>query len=123
MVDSKGLFRKKPTKEFINEILVYLEFLGLHDKKLFTKYDISPDKFEEIVIWVEPFYVPCKAKKFLFDLNPSKQITILRHLLRTIDYDLLAQEKVVNSIKTTQYQIYQKVIPLDSSGVYLMDFS
>jgi hypothetical protein len=117
------MFRKKPTKEFVEEILISLQFIGLHDRKIFTKNDISLDKFEEIVTWIEPYYIPCKAKKFLYDLNNSKQITILRHLLRSIDYDLLAQEKVINSVKMTTYQIYQKFIPFDNSGVYLMDFS
>lgn len=117
------MFRKKPTKEFVEEILISLHFIGLHDRKIFTKHDISLDKFEEIVTWIEPYYIPCKAKKFLYDLNTSKQITILRHLLRAIDYDLLAHEKVINSNKVTTYQIYQKYVPLDSSGVYLMDFS
>ena len=117
------MFRKKPTKEFVEEILISLQFIGLHDRKIFTKNDISLDKFEEIVTWIEPYYIPCKAKKFLYDLNNSKQITILRHLLRSIDYDLLAQEKVIKSVKMTTYQIYQKFIPFDNSGVYLMDFS
>jgi len=123
MVDSKGLFRKNPSKEVVEEILIYLQFLGLHDRKIFTKNDISSEKFEEIIIWIEPYYIPCKAKKFLYDLNASKQITILRHLLRAIDHDLLAQEKVINSNKVTTYQIYQKFVTLDSSGVYLMDFT
>jgi hypothetical protein len=123
MVDSKGLFRKKPSKEFVEEILVYLQFLGLHDRKIFIKNDISQEKFEEVVTWIEPYYIPCKAKKFLFDLNPSKQITILRHLLRSIDYDLIAQEKVINSNKVTTYQIIQKFIQFDSSGIYLIEFS
>jgi len=123
MVDSKGIFRKIPSKEFIEEILIYLQFLGLYDRKIFTKNDISSDIFEEIIIWIEPYYIPCKAKKFLYDLNASKQITILRHLLRAIDYDLLAQEKVINFIKMTTYQIYQKYVLLNSSGVYLMDFN
>ena len=122
MGDGKTLFRIKIGKKFIEEILVHIGFLGLHDKKTFTKYDISKDKFEEIIVLVEPYYIPCKAKRFLYDLNEGKQITILRHLLREIGYDLLVQEKVVHSIKSTTYQIYQKYLSHDLSGVYVMDF-
>ena len=117
-----SLFRCKIEKSFVEEILQQLGFLGLQDKKIFTKFDLLKENFEDIIVLLEPYYVPCKAKRFLYDLNEGKQITILRHLLRAIGYDLLVQEKVVNSIKSTTYQIYQKVLSHDLSGVYVMEF-
>ena len=89
----KGIFKIYPEKELIEEILVYLNFIGLHDRKTFTKKDINKEHFEEIITWIEPYYIPCKAKRFLYDVDESKQITILRHILRSIGYDLLVQVK------------------------------
>lgn len=122
MASVKNLFRGSFDKKFVEEILQQLGFLGLNDKKFFTKHDISREKFEEVILLIEPYYIPCKAKRFLYDLNEGKQITILRHLLRNIGYDLLVQEKVVNSVKYTTYQINKKDLSNDLSGVYIMEF-
>ena len=116
------MFRVPIEKSIVEDILKQLNFLGLHDKKEFTKYDISKDKFEDIVFIIEPYYLPCKAKRFLHDLNEGKQITILRHLLRSIGYDLLVQEKVLHNVKSTTYQIYQKYLSNDLTFNYTMDF-
>jgi len=116
------MFRVPIEKNLVEDILQQLNFLGLHDKKEFTKYDISKEKFEDIVFVIEPYYLPCKAKRFLHDLNEGKQITILRHLLRSIGYDLLVQEKVLHSTKSTTYQIYQKYLSTDSHVNYTIDF-
>lgn len=118
----KGLFKIQIEKKLVEELIIHIGFLGLHDKKIFTKFDIPKDKFEELVVQIEPYYIHCKAKRFLYSLNEGKQITILRHLLRNIGYDLLVQEKVVNSVKYTTYQINKKGLSNDLSGVYVMEF-
>ena len=121
-MEPKGIFKSVPAKELVEEIIFFLHFLGFHDTKTFTKKDIPKDRFEEIVTWIEPYYVPCKAKRFLSDINENKQITILRHLLKVHEYDLYAHEKILNSVKVTTYKIVQKELP-DLSGIYLMDFN
>ena len=121
-MEPKGIFRKIPSKELVEEVLIFLQFLGFHDNKIFTKKDVNKEKFEEIVTWIEPYYMPCKAKRFLSNINENKQITILRHLLRIHNYDLLTQEKVHNSLKVTTYKIY-KCQFADLSGIYVMEFS
>ena len=120
---TKGIFKSIPTKELVEEILIYLKFFGLHDSKYFTKKDIDKELFEEIITWIEPYYIPCKAKRFLYDLNEGKQITILRHLLRCIGYDILSQEKNICSEKMYIYQIYKKYVPFDLSGSYTIEFN
>jgi hypothetical protein len=119
----KGLFKKVPPKELVNEVLVHLQFIGFNDNRIFTKYDIPKDKFEEIITWIEPYYIPCKVKRFLYNINENKQITIIRHLLRAHKYDLNAHEKLVNGIKTTTYQLKVGVEYIDLSGDYVMEFN
>ena len=97
---ANSIFRKFPAKELILEILIYLKFIGLDDTKYFTKDDISDKDFEEVCVWIESYYIPCKAKRFL---SINNKITVLRQLLHCINYTLESQEKVYNSKKITVY--------------------
>jgi len=115
-----AIFRKVPEKETIVSILEELGFYGLDDKKLFSKEDISLEKFKEIIFLIEPYYLPCKVNRFLYNVNQNSIITVLRHLLRCTGYDLLVKEKVVNKSKHTVYQIQQKIF--DLSDNYVMTF-
>ena len=45
-MEPKGIFRKVPSKELVEEILILLQFTGLNDYKTFVKEDISITKFE-----------------------------------------------------------------------------
>ena len=116
----KSIFHKLPEKETVNNIFKDLGFYGLDDKKIFTKHDILKDKFENVLFLIEPYYLPCKAKRFLYNVNNSSIITILRHLLKAVGYDLLIKERVLNKIKSTTYQIIQQIF--DLSGNYTMTF-
>jgi hypothetical protein len=116
---ANSIFRKFPTSELVLEILVYLKFIGLNDTKYFTKNDICDKDFEEICILIEPYYIPCKAKRFL---NINNKITVLRQLLHCINYTLESQEKVYNSKKITVYSI-KKLLFEDLSGNYVVSFT
>lgn len=115
-----AIFRKMPEKETVISILYELGFYGLDDKKIFLKEDISFEKFKEILFLIEPYYLPCKVNRFLYNVNQNSIITVLRHILRAIGYDLLVKEKVVNKSKHTVYQIQQKIF--DLSDNYVMTF-
>ena len=116
---ANSIFRKFPAKELILEILIHLKFIGLDDTKYFTKDDISDKDFEEICVWVEQYYIPCKAKRFL---SINNKITVLRQLLHCVGYTLESQEKVYNSKKITVYSI-KKLVFEDLSGNYTIDFN
>ena len=118
-METNSIFRKFPNKELIQEILIHLKFLGLNDTKYFTKHDIHDKDFEEICILIQPYYIPCKAKKFL---NTNNKITVLRQLLHCIKYTLESQEKVFNSKKSTVYSIKNKILN-DLSNNYIISFN
>ena len=103
----KHLFRKKPSLELVNDILVSLRFTGLNDTRLFTKADISVEVFEESLPQLEPYYLPCKAARFLHRglLGPQDCITILRHIVRPHGYELATVERTYNGKKQPLYQI------------------
>ena len=119
--DIRHLFRKKPTEDVVNDVLKSLHFAGLGDARLFSKHDISAEAFEEWLPILEPYYLPCKAKLFLYDFNKSKAITVLRHLLRAHGYKLRTYEKVNQKIKQTLYQIEREVWG-DLSGSLSVEF-
>ena len=117
----KHLFRKKPTLELVNDILVSLKFIGLNDARLFTKTDIAVDIFEEFLPELEPYYLPCKAKLFLQGFDDNKAITVLRHLLRAHGYKLRTYEKINQGVKQTFYQ-FEKEKWEDLSGSMSVNF-
>jgi hypothetical protein len=100
------LFRAPPSKEFVNEILQHLKLQGLYDKRWFTKDELYIENIDDWLPILEPYYIPCKAKRFLSEMNTSRVITILRHILQPLGYELRTQEKMYRLQKTTMYQIY-----------------
>ena len=40
------LFRKVPSKELVEEILIHLQFLGFNDNRIFTKFDIPKEPLQ-----------------------------------------------------------------------------
>jgi hypothetical protein len=101
----KHLFRKRPTLEIVEQILQALHFTGLEDGRTFKKGDIDLTAFEELLPLLEPYYLPCKAKLFLYEFSQAKGITVIRHLLRAHGYKLHVYEKVSQGVKQTLYQI------------------
>lgn len=83
------------------------------------------DEQDEWLPQLYPYYLPCKAKRFLHDeLDGARVITIFRHLLRPHGYDLHVQERLYKDQKQSLYQIQPLHSFKDLSGVSLeVDFS
>jgi hypothetical protein len=103
-----NLFREYVSKEIVGEILKLLNFDGVTDSRFFTIRDIDVSKFEMAVIILEPYYIPCKAKKYLYGiLSVHRILTILRQILKPIGFTLYGQERTIGRKKETIYQIIQ----------------
>ena len=76
----------------------------------FTKQDLTNlniiDKMNNIKEKLQIYYLPCKSKVYLKDLNEKKCITILRQFLKHIDYNLKLKEKYIKGKKIYLYYIY-----------------
>ena len=63
----------------------------------FTKHDIlNSDLIEKIIELKDKlliYYIPCKAKIYLENINEKKCITILRQMLKYLNYNLKIKEK------------------------------
>lgn len=103
------LFLKKPTEDILNRLLVIYDLINLDDTKIFSKKELEDKNVVKDVIKVIPelelYYLPCKRKKYLYDLNSKKLITILRQVIRCYDYFLYSKERYIQGNKYITYQI------------------
>jgi hypothetical protein len=104
--DTKRLFRQIPPQELVCEILESLKLQGLHERRWFTRDELFLESVDEWLPLLEPYYIPCKAKRFLSNMTHTRVTTIIRHILHPHGYDLRTQERMYKGQKTTMYQIY-----------------
>lgn len=100
------LFRMDPPRELVESILTACAFsAGFSERRWFTKDQLTVSTSDEWLPLLEPYYYPCKARRFLGSFTAARCITVLRHILRCHNYTLTACERVVGGRKTTMYQI------------------
>ena len=113
----KKLFRKDPPKELVESILRATGLIGMTDLRWFTKEELNLVGYDEWLTALEPYYLPCKAKRFLHgEMGAARIVTIFRHVLRPHGYDLHVQERLYKEHKHTLYQIQANNPFRDLSG-------
>ena len=101
------MFRRSPPLDIVEQVLRSLKLGSLSDKRWFIKEDLPTDNVEEWLPLLEPFYLPCKAHRFLSrEITHARIITILRHICRELNIEFKVQERIHNGKKTTMYQIF-----------------
>ena len=123
---SKGpvkIFRRPPAREYVEEILRAMGFLGFHDLRWFSRDEIRVDNLDDWLPELESYYLPCKAKRFLHTWSEASVLTVMRHILHVHDYTLQKEERLYKGVKQTLYQIQPIKAQVDLSGVSLqVDF-
>jgi len=103
------LFKSVVTDELMLNVLACFGLRDLNDDHWFCKEDLeSLQTVEKMRMYIDPlsqYYLPCKGRLYLADLNDSKCITVLRQLLRVHGRVLLSKQKYVQQKKTTIYSI------------------
>lgn len=120
-----NLFRECIPRDVINEVLSFLKFNNIEDTRVFTMKDLKPTDFDPALLLLEPYYIPCKARKYLYgEMTTHRIITIMRQVLRTQGYGLISQERTISGKKELHYQIQPMIFndSADSPGVNV-DFS
>ncbi len=101
-----NLFSEPIPREVIDEALHTLHFSSIKDSRVFTLKDLKPDNFDPALLLIAPYYIPCKAKKYLYgDMTNYRVLTVLRQLLRSQGYGFFSQERTVRGKKELHYQI------------------
>jgi hypothetical protein len=104
------MFRQVPPLDFFETILRHLGFTGLDDRRWFAKEDLRLENLETWLPLLEPFYLPCKAKRYIHgSMNAQRVMTLVRHLCHAHAIQLQTQEKVLKGKKTTLYQILSPI--------------
>jgi len=106
------LFKKKPSKELIIKVLNIFDIEDFNDSKQFTRKDLEKiDLCNNLNIFsskLNEYYLPCKFKIYLQNINIKKSITLLRQLLKLYDYNVKSNEKYIKGEKIIVYQIRPK---------------
>ena len=109
------LFRVSPSIEFIRTVLKCYGLDSLEDESIIYKELLNKiktvDKLNGLDSYFQYYYLPCKYNIYTNNLTEKKAITILKHLLKCIDYELKSREKYIKGTKHLTYSLYKKVIP------------
>jgi hypothetical protein len=100
------LFRKIPPLDLVTTVLHGIGFTGITDTKIFTLDDLRVSTAETWAPLLEPYYLPCKSKRYFESLDQRRIITILRHILPLHGFRLQKFERIVQGRKRTVYQIH-----------------
>ena len=121
------LFRISPELQFTEKLLQLFGIKDINDNHSFTRNNLNafqymqnpPVKLNNLqgtglreTSRLTKYYIPCKAKKYLDDLNEKKCITILRQFLKIHNYTLISKEKYIKGKKQLFYQVIPQQIDM-----------
>lgn len=114
------LFKNSPDLKFTIQLLNLFGIQDINDNHSFTRNNLidlqTVDKINEIKHELHKYYLPCKSKKYLCDLNEKKCITILRQFLKFHNYTLNSKEKYIKGKKNLFYQVIPMQIDLTTKN-------
>jgi hypothetical protein len=103
------LFRESVPEVLANKLANCLGLACIRDPTMFSKDDMvrlnSIEEVKQLIDDLKRYYLPCKARIYLHDLDEKKVITILRQVLRLFDMNLNSIQKYVKYRKVTYYYI------------------
>jgi hypothetical protein len=112
MTKKNQLFKKLPSKEFVHNYLTLFLPKGFENEYFqFTREDIKNKKIIKAMKseyfnknFIE-YYLPCKYKKYLQNVDEKKCITVLRQLLKVYNYNIVSSEKYSRGNKFLVYNL------------------
>ena len=110
------LFREKPPIDIILKMLTELGLTGLADSKIFSADELTLTTIEEWAPLLEPYYLPCKAKRYFNSLDSRRVITVMKHVLPYHGFKLQSYERNYMGKKRTVYQIHPATPRLLAEG-------
>ena len=114
-INKNQLFSKEiPSIEFVKKILFILLNKEL-DNSIYFEFTIHilinknvKEKIQEFIPELKKYYLKCKHKIYLDNLNEKKIITIFRQILKPYNYYIRAIEKYENGEKYLLYILEKK---------------
>ena len=106
------LFKSHIPDELFEKIILSFAFSSINEERSFCKADLEKygtiDHINALKDEISKFYLPCKARLYIDNLNEGKCITMLRQILRLQGLGLKSSQKYIKKKKTTFYTIQQK---------------
>jgi hypothetical protein len=106
------LFNNVPPLSLMNDLFACYGISGFDDNNEFSRKDLETRRCVHKLIDLIPelimYYVPCKAKVYLNDLNEKRAITILSQFLRMYGYELYRKERIMDKRKCVMYRLCKK---------------
>jgi hypothetical protein len=109
------LFSKDPPPFDLVKKIVYILINKELNENIYYEFSIKNlvikkiiEKINEYIIVLKEYYLKCKHKKYLENLNEKKLITLFRQILRPYDYSITSYEKYDNGEKYLLYILEKK---------------
>ena len=103
------LFRSTPPRSLCLEVIQCFGLTGFEDSRNFSRKDLinfnSIEKLNKLKPRLFDYYLPCKARTYLSDLNTKSVITLLRQLVRLYGFSISSREKYIKGDKFIIYQL------------------
>ena len=103
------LFKNIPDLNIVQSVLEAFGLDNIEDTRLFTKdhmIDVETvQKISKLSNELKDYYLPCKGKIYLSDLNEKKCITILRQFVKIHHYKCIGMEKSIKGKKMMTYRL------------------
>jgi len=103
------LFKIQPDYDILEKLLDAFCLTSLNDTRFFTKENVANNntsqKITDLIPELKKYYLPCKAKIYLVNLNEKKCITLLRQFIKIYQYKCIAIEKSFNGKKQMTYRL------------------
>ena len=87
-------------------LLLDLSYQKFYAAKLliFIKFVIKLNEMKDVL---ETYYLPCKAKNYIVNINEKSCITILRQFIKIHGYTLISKERHIDRKKVNVYRLIE----------------
>ena len=110
------LFLISQDMQITESILHLFGIKDITDNHSFTRVNLidlkTVEKMNELSEELNKYYIPCKSKKYLTELNEKKCITILRQFLKIHNHTLISKERYIKGNKHLFYQVIPQQIDM-----------
>ena len=113
------LFRISPDFKVLEKLLRQFGIKGINDNHSFTKLNLidlgTVNEINMMKNELNKYYLPCKSKIYLINIDERKCITILRQFLKIHNHTLISKEKYIKGNKFLSYQVIPLQIDMDTT--------
>lgn len=107
------LFRDKIPDDLFLKLLSCFDLESVTDAKSFNIDDLKKfgtvERIRQMLEDLKRYYIPCKARIYLRDMDEQSCITVLRQILRLFNKSLRSYQRYINGRKITFYSIHEEV--------------